>query len=151
MCLYHRESNLPSCVCASLCPCPSWEWVHGPIHHKVSSHKERWYSVSFGWCWNLKLLKIYFLLLKVNISNCGLISFILPSASHFCGSQCTISTECKSYLIGFGSDNTTRKCYHSPFDASDMVLPIALPGMSVKSIDLFSVKRPQGKDGSWMP
>ena len=73
------------------------------------------------------------------------------SAPHFCGSQCTISTECKSYLIGLGSDNTTRKCYHSPFDASDMVLPIALPGMSVKSIDLFSVKRPQGKDGSWMP
>ena len=81
-------------------------------------------------------------------ANFGLSSFILPSASHFCGSQCTISRECKSYLVGFGTDNSTLKCYHSPFDASDMVLPVALPGMRADSIDLFTVKRPQGKDGS---
>ena len=65
-------------------------------------------------------------------------------AQHFCGSQCTISPNCKSFYIGVGNDNATLTCYHSILDATEMVLPIHFPTMTQETVTMMSTKKPQG-------
>ena len=61
---------------------------------------------------------------------------------HFCGSQCTVDPDCKSYFVG--PANGTEVCFHSKLDASDMVLPITFEGMSTETRVIHTVSRPQG-------